>query len=121
MAGAGVGGSARAQWLRNTRWITNNYLNYVNTFKEAHKIEAVAGVSFENRFDEYVYVEGENFADESIKTLSGAGTITAGESTQDENNLFSYFGRVNYAYKGKYLASASIRADDDSRFGTNYK
>jgi len=121
LAGAGIGGAARAQWLRNTRWITNNYLNYVNTFKEAHKIEAIAGVSFENRFDEYVYVEGENFADESIKTLAGAGTITAGESTQDENNLFSYFGRLNYAYKGKYLASASIRADADSRFGTNYK
>jgi TonB-linked SusC/RagA family outer membrane protein len=121
LAGAGIGGAARAQWLRNTRWITNNYLNYINTFNDAHKIEAVAGISFENRFDEYVYVEGENFADESIKTLAGAGTITAGESTQDENNLFSYFGRVNYAYKGKYLASASVRADADSRFGTNYK
>lgn len=121
LAGAGIGGSARAQWLRNTRWVTNNYLNYINTFKDVHKIEATAGISFENRYDEYVYVEGENFADESIKTLAGAGTITAGESTQDENNLFSYFGRVNYGYKGKYLASVSFRADADSRFGTNYK
>lgn len=121
LAGAGIGGSARAQWLRNTRWVTNNYLNYQNTFNNKHKIEATAGISFENRYDEYVYVEGENFADESIKTLAGAGTITAGESTQDENNLFSYFGRVNYGFNGKYLASVSFRADADSRFGTNYK
>lgn len=121
LAGAGIGGNARAQWLRNTRWVTNNYLNYINTFKDVHKIDATLGISFENRYDEYVYVEGENFADETIKTLAGAGTITAGESTQDENNLFSYFGRLNYGFKGKYLASVSFRADADSRFGTNYK
>lgn len=121
ITGGGIGGAGRAQWLRNTRWITNNYLNYISNFGNNHKLEATAGISYENRYDEYSFVEGENFADESIRTLAGAGTITAGESTQDENNLFSYFGRVNYAFKGKYLANISFRADADSRFGTNYK
>ncbi len=121
LAGAGVGGAGRAQWLRNTRWITNNYLNYITTIKDAHKIDATVGMAFENRYDEYAFVTGQNYADESIKTLAGAGTINGGSNTINENNLVSYFGRVNYSFKRKYLASISARSDGDSRFGNNYK
>ena len=32
------------------------------------------------------------------------------------NKISSFFGRVNYDYKGRYLASASIRADGSSKF-----
>ena len=78
--GAGIGGAAWAQWFRNTRWITNNYINYITTIKDKHKIDATAGMSFENRYDEYSFVQGENFADESITTLAGAGTITGGNN-----------------------------------------
>ncbi len=38
-----------------------------------------------------------------------------------ENALTSYFGRVNYNYKSKYLFTALMRADGSSRFGTNNK
>ena len=38
-----------------------------------------------------------------------------------EKVLLSYFGRVNYNYKRKYLFSASIRADGASVFGKNNK
>ncbi len=33
-----------------------------------------------------------------------------------EESFMSTFGRVNYAYKGKYLINASIRADGNSKF-----
>jgi TonB-linked SusC/RagA family outer membrane protein len=33
-----------------------------------------------------------------------------------DNKLSSFFGRVNYDYKGKYLASATFRADGSSKF-----
>lgn len=33
--------------------------------------------------------------------------------------LRSYFGRVNYAFKDRYLFEANIRVDGSSRFGTN--
>lgn len=120
-AGAGIGGAGRVQWIRNTRWITNNYLNYIKNFGTDHKIDATVGMSYENRFDEYATIEGQDYPDESIKTLSGASDITVGSNTQDENNLLSYFGRVNYSFKGKYLLGVSARADADSRFGTNNK
>ncbi|MEI9910066.1 MAG: SusC/RagA family TonB-linked outer membrane protein [Bacteroidota bacterium] len=119
--GTGIGGAAWAQWFRNTRWTTNNFLNYITTIKDKHKIDATVGMSFENRYDEYAYAEGENFADESIKTLAGASTITGGSSSQDKNNLVSYFARVNYNFNRKYLLSLNVRVDGDSRFGSNYK
>ena len=31
----------------------------------------------------------------------------------------SVFGRINYAYDNRYLASVSVRRDGDSRFGAN--
>lgn len=119
--GTGIGGAAWAQWFRNTRWTTNNYLSYVATIKEKHKIDATVGMGFENRYDEYSFVEGENFADETIKTLAGAGTITGGSTTRDKNNLVSYFARANYSFNRKYLLSLNVRIDGDSRFGSNYK
>ena len=119
--GAGIGGFAWAQWFRNTRWTTNNFLNYVTSFKDVHKLDITAGMSFENRYDEYSYVEGQNFADESIQTLAGAGTISGGTTTQEKNNLLSYFARANYSYNRKYLLAITARIDADSRFGSNYK
>jgi len=119
--GAGIGGAAWAQWFRNTRWTTNNYLNYVTTITEKHKLDATLGMSYENRYDEYSFVEGENFADETIKTLAGASTITGGSTTHDMNNLVSYFVRANYSFNRKYLISLNARIDGDSRFGSNYK
>lgn len=119
--GAGIGGAAWAQWFRNTRWTTNNYFNYVTTIKDKHKVDATLGMSYENRYDEYSFVEGENFADESIKTLAGASTITGGRTTHDMNNLVSYFARANYSFNSRYLLSLNARIDGDSRFGSNYK
>ncbi len=38
-----------------------------------------------------------------------------------ENELQSYFGRVNYTYDDRYLVTASLRADGSTRFGENNK
>lgn len=37
------------------------------------------------------------------------------------NTLVSYFGRLNYTFKSKYLLTALMRADGSSRFGSNNK
>jgi len=38
-----------------------------------------------------------------------------------EYSFFSYFGRLNYAFKDRYLLTATIRRDGSSRFGVNNK
>ena len=40
-------------------------------------------------------------------------------SNKTENILASFFGRVNYTFKDKYLATVTVRRDGSSRFGVN--
>jgi hypothetical protein len=42
------------------------------------------------------------------------------DAGDEEWRLLSLIGRVNYAYKDKYLLSASIRRDGSSRFAPGY-
>jgi TonB-linked SusC/RagA family outer membrane protein len=39
-------------------------------------------------------------------------------SFSPDDKLFSWFGRTNYSYQGKYLASATFRADGSSKFAS---
>jgi TonB-linked SusC/RagA family outer membrane protein len=49
---------------------------------------------------------------------SGTGIATI-SGTRTGNQLLSYFGKINYRFSDKYLASATLRADGSSRFGVN--
>jgi len=114
-------GEAASYWFRNARWMTNNYFSYGNTFGEKHKIDATAGFAFENIETIDAYADGQDFPDIALKTVASTATPANVAGNRSENNLRSMFGRVNYAYDGKYLIGASVRNDADSRFGTNYK
>lgn len=51
---------------------------------------------------------------------AGTGRATNnGSSTGDR--LLSYFGKINYSWEGRYLASVTLRRDGSSRFGENNK
>ena len=55
-----------------------------------------------------------------MTNVRGASIINANYNVE-EWSLLSYFGRVNYAFKNKYLLSAALRRDGSSRFATNNK
>lgn len=57
-----------------------------------------------------------DFPNDNITTLN-AGIVNSGYTDKSTWTLFSYFARVNYSYKNKYLLAASIRRDGSSRFG----
>ena len=74
---------------------------------------------FENNHFTTNSVSGQQFPSDAYKTIASAALINAGSSTQSAGTLVSYFGRANYAFKNKYLVSASVRADGSSNFGIN--
>jgi TonB-linked SusC/RagA family outer membrane protein len=47
--------------------------------------------------------------------------IGAGGSPYGQGRLLSFFGRVNYNYKEKYMASAILRADGSSNFARGHR
>ncbi len=42
-------------------------------------------------------------------------------SSKEDNTLIAFFGRLNYAYKDKYIAQFILRREGSSRFGANNK
>lgn len=96
--------------------VVNAVFTYNKLFNEVHSLNAIAGYSQEQ--DQYRNLSGGNSdlpSNELQSLYSGIGNQTA-SGTLLESTLRSLFGRVNYAYNGKYLLAASIRRDGSSRF-----
>lgn len=105
------------------------FVNYERTFNDVHDVKAMVGTSiFKTRGN---FIRNQlNFADgTNINDANVGGLVQNGDFLQifrDRNNgtdlafddrLLSYFGRFQYSYDGKYLASAVIRRDGSTKFG----
>ncbi|HWW38464.1 SusC/RagA family TonB-linked outer membrane protein [Pedobacter sp.] len=105
--------------------LLEHYLNY-SLLTGKNKIEALAGFSYQKfeRGGNSFNIEGIAGANagvlpENNPAFSGKQTGVFGFA--QENELQSFFSRVNYAYDNKYLLTASVRADGSTRFGANNK
>ncbi len=96
-------------------------LRFTKNLGGKHSINAVFGGTLQDRRSINSIVRGNGFAKESLTYLTSAATIYDGTSNRVEYSLNSLFGRINYAFKEKYLASVSVRRDGTSRFGENFR
>ncbi len=110
--------------FRKQNFVNENTLNYAKTFARNHSISAVAGISYNWVHNEAFSVStAGGFANSIINTINNAipnsaGVTVNGSTTESNNTLFSYYGRVQYDFKGRYLLSASMRRDASSKFGS---
>ena len=100
--------------------VSENYLTYDKVIN-GHDISAIAGFSVE-KWD-YIgnATSASGYSSDLIRTLSAATLIESTSSYTFAERFQSYFARVNYAYKDKYLASVSYRRDGSSVFGGDKK
>lgn len=92
-------------------------LSYDKKLGGDHNISAVAGTSYTNDYSYRLSASGSGAMIDQIPTLNATADSTQRvSSTKTYEATLSYFGRVNYDYDGKYMASASLRADGSSRF-----
>ncbi len=92
-------------------------LHYENTFGQNHYLSALVGYnqeSFKNNYLEGNRVEYPDASLTEINAGSPDGQSTNG--TAYEWAIQSFFGRVNYDYKERYLLEANFRVDGSSRF-----
>ncbi len=100
--------------------VNENYFTYDKEFGP-HEVNAVLGMSAEKWDFKEDNITATGYQNDLIKTIAGGTTISAGGSEEYQDRFQSYFGRVNYAYDYKYLASVSVRRDGSSRFGPDSK
>ena len=97
-------------------WLNENTLTYQYNTSNGHAFTGLLGYSVQSQKEQYAGFNGANFPDDDIKTLNAAATLTGG-TDKTEWALLSYLARINYAYKDKYLVTATVRSDGSSRFG----
>ncbi|MEN9980861.1 MAG: hypothetical protein RL542_648 [Bacteroidota bacterium] len=99
---------------RRQNIVNENTLNYVKSYKD-HHFNLLLGQSFSSyQMTKSTLASGALYSSFSIETLPTGST---GSTSAEKNTLLSYFGRLQYDYKEKYLISASIRRDGSSKFG----
>jgi len=98
----------------------NHLLNYNQTFG-SHDVSAMAGYEEQRYRYRVTDVRKLGLTDANVNDLNAATTpySTAGYGT--EYTARSWFGRLNYAYKNKYLFEANLRYDGSSRFAPDYR
>ncbi len=100
--------------------LSETTLNYTKKFREKHDVSAILGYEIQNFYIKGIALNGTNVPyglPPNFGFLNPAD-ITVSE-TDETIARKSVFGRINYAYDNRYLASVSIRRDGDSRFGAN--
>ncbi|TXG36105.1 SusC/RagA family TonB-linked outer membrane protein [Seonamhaeicola maritimus] len=99
----------------------NVVINYSKDFGD-HSVSALAGYEFLKFQYETWNASRRRFVLQEFRNLNNGDSDTqlnSGSSTQ--NGLESVFGRINYAYKGKYLFEANVRRDASSRFAEGFR
>ncbi|MBT9187571.1 SusC/RagA family TonB-linked outer membrane protein [Zobellia russellii] len=101
-----------------TSVVFTNTLNY-NLELGDHRFGLLVGTeSVKNDFDE-VYASADGFAveTENYFVLGAATGVRTSNGSSSGSRLLSQFGKLNYSYGDKYLASVTVRRDGSSRFG----
>ena len=118
------------------KWFLTNTLTYNKTFND-HTVSALAGMQVENSLSTYFSATDGGFENTDYwffnrphlqrEVLDGNGNVvltlpvyTAEVANgQFESGVNSFFGRLFYDYKNRYLLTATVRYDGSSKFGSN--
>lgn len=96
--------------------VANAYLNYQFNLQEDHHFNVMAGANLDKSEYEYLYYERHDIMDFNLPELALSDSDYSYTHTHTHEGSVGFFGRVNYDYKGKYLAEFNIRRDGSSKF-----
>ena len=99
-----------------TNWLSETTLSFRKLFASVHQVDAVGGFTAQSDYFDAITTNATNFPDDLVQNING-GTVTSGGESISRNNIMSVFARANYAFKSKYLLTATVRRDGSSRFG----
>ena len=101
-----------------TRWMWNLVASYTTDFGKNH-LDALVGMELNREDSNWFSAYKQEFAvlnPDYMWPDAGVGTAQSYGSANGFS-LVSFFGKVNYAFDDRYLASLTLRHDGSSRFG----
>lgn len=111
--------------------LSENTLSY-NKKIGSHEISAVIGATYQQSGNRYNQIVATGFPNDNMFSfnLASALIMDSPNASPSINGVTSYYyteamesflGRINYAFQGKYLFSASMRTDGSSKFAAGHK
>lgn len=108
-------------YSKQTQIQADAIFSYNHVFNKAHTIDVKAGYSYFQTDYSYLFAAGVGASSDLVPTLDASAqpyNVNGYEWTQV---IISYFGRINYDYKQKYLLSLNARYDGASNLGADHK
>lgn len=102
-----------------------NTINWKHSFNQIHDVDLMVGQEIVVSNNESNTMVGKYFQSEitpekmfaSMASNSGeTGSRTISSTLGQPDKTASFFGRLNYGYKDRYLATVTVRADGSSKF-----
>jgi TonB-dependent starch-binding outer membrane protein SusC len=114
---------------KSLQWNWDNTLTYDFKINNDHAFTALLGSSAREYQGEFLYTKNANPIISSYKyawiSLTPSsytdGVTTMNGGPDEEIMMMSYFGRLNYNYKEKYMLNATFRADGSSHFADGHR
>ncbi len=116
-------GTANQNNSRENFWSSENYFTYDKKIGTDHSLNAMVGLSWQESHYTFFGASSQNFSTDFFQynNLGAGSQQNASSSNRSRFSLNSYFGRVNYAFREKYLFTVTGRADASSKFGDEFK
>ena len=122
---------------RNVMLSTEELLHYNRTFKEVHNLDLLLGFNANKEQEFYIGGYGLRGASDDVYYYDPSGVkdvVNRGDDTYPfymstryyqsdftEKKMISYFGRLGYNYKQRYLIEFTFRRDGSSTFGEGHR
>lgn len=114
-------GQARFASSDFENYIFENTLTFNKTYNKIHKVNALAGFTFQNNNSRTFIDIATGFPNDILRYygIQDATNFPTVYSSFSESAVVSWLGRVNYNLKDKYLVTITGRVDGSSKFGAN--
>lgn len=111
-------GEIRRENYTRTNTLLDFYLNYNKNLGVNHRIDFIAGYSYQDFYNEYPSFRAYDLSTDIFGSNSTTpASFFEANNFVVENRLISFFGRANYSLKDKYLLTVTVRRDGSTRFG----
>ncbi len=107
---------------RSTGWVLENLLTFTKTLND-HSLAALLGYTSEYTKATYQSASKKGTPGNipELQTFDAATTESNVTGGYNVLTMASWLGRINYAFRDKYLFTASLRHDGSSKFGPGHR
>ncbi len=114
-------GAAGLGYSQDKRWVWTTTAQADRTFNDVHSVSLLLGTEQQSTISRSFSAGRTGLSDLAFDDFTAGYTQFSNAGGYGENYLVSFFGRLAYDFKKKYIINATLRQDEYSAFGPDKK